>query len=439
MNIYYLIIKDLIRFFKDKTAVILTFVVPLVLIIIFGSIFGGNGGPRGKISIIFVNESNSMVADFIETKLDSSKSLRLVKYYSDDNEEKLFTEELAKNYVKEGKISAAIILPKDFFADTSTALKFKFYYDPKNQIESALIQGSIQQNIMTEVPRLIPILMTRKSNDFLGEMKSNEFTKSLSGLIGEYFEVSPDTIFKSITTVDTAELLSTSSDTGSAAAANPIAGMVKFESEQLVGEEITNPGLTRTIGGWAVMFLLFSLTGAANSLFEEKQEGSLKRLLCMPIRKSDILWSKYIYTMLLGIVQLFVLFFAGSIIWDVDIYSNFMNLLIVIIVSSAAAVSFGMFITSVASTLNQASGIATLLILVMSAVGGSWFPISLMPEWMQYISKFTITYWSVEAFLDVLWRQASLTDIGAHLLILISIAIVVNFYSLLRFRKGDMF
>jgi len=185
-----------------------------------------------------------------------------------------------------------------------------------------------------------------------------------------------------------------------------------------------------------MMFLLFSLTGAATSMFEEKQEGTLKRILCMPISRSQILWSKYLYSIMLGLVQLMVLFFFSWILFDVSVFSNFGNLMIVMVASAAAAVSFGMAITSVAKTLSQASGFSTLFILVMSALGGSWFPVSLLPDWMQHLSKATITYWSVEAFLQVLWRQADFMAILPNVLVLLLIALLINSYALIRFQKG---
>jgi len=98
-----------------------------------------------------------------------------------------------------------------------------------------------------------------------------------------------------------------------------------------------------------------------------------------------------------------------------------------------------MIITAHATSLSQANGLATLLILVMSAIGGAWFPISLFPEWVQVFSKFTLTYWSVEAFLQVLWRQAELSVITLNLFILLLIAVVFNVYSIIKFKKGKIF
>lgn len=435
-TIYRLIIKDTIRFINDKPAMILTFIVPLILIIIFGNIFGGSGGPRGRANLILVNESNSIVAKLIEQRLDSSKSLRPVKTYETENGKETFKfdEETAKEWVRTGKISAAVVMPKDFLADTSSSIKFKFYYDPKNEIESSIIQGNIQQTIFTQIPRMMPLLMQRAAIKEIGNLKGEKFVKNISEIVGESFGVNPDSILRSVTVIDSAALFREAKDSSSQR--NFVNNLVKFESEQLVGKKITNPGLTRTVGGWAMMFLLFSLTGAATSMFEEKQEGTLKRILCMPISRSQILWSKYLYSILLGLVQLLVLFFFSWILFDVSVFTNFGNLMIVMIASAAAAVSFGMAITSVAKTLSQASGFSTLFILVMSALGGSWFPVSLLPDWMQHLSKATITYWSVEAFLQVLWRQADFMTILPNIVVLLLIALLINSYALIRFQKG---
>ena len=436
-NLIQLFKKDFIRFFNDKPAVLLTFIVPAVLIVIFGSIFGG-GGSRGRVPVIFINESDSEIATAIEEKLDSSSSIRLVKKYMPEGSDSsiFFTEEIAKEYVKTGKRSAAVILPEDFLSDTSLTITIKYYYDPKNEIESSIIQAAIQRTIFSQLPEIFPALLTRQANDFLGVEEGDEFRESMANVVSDYFGVEKDSILKFTSQEINQNLFGTSDDTSSTSF---MENLIKFESEQLVGTNLKNPGVTRIVGGWAMMFLLFSLTGAATSLFEEKQEGTLRRLLCMPVKRYHILMSKYLFSMTLGTVQLLVMFLFAWALFDVDIFTNFFNLMVVIVISAAAAVSFGMIITAHATSLSQANGIATLLILVMSAVGGSWFPISLFPEWLQVIANFTITYWSVEAFLQILWRQAELSAITLNLFILLFIAVVFNVYSIIKFNKGKIF
>lgn len=438
-NIIQLFKKDLIRFLNDKTSLLLTFLVPAVLIIIFGNIFGGSGGSRGKAKVIFVNNSNTEIAKIIETKLDSSSSIELIKKFRIEETDSVvdFTEAKAIENIKAGKRAAAVILPEDFLSDTSITMNIKFYYDPRNEIESSIIQGAIQKTIFSQLPQIFPSLLTRQANEFLGTEEGDGFRSDMAEIVSEYFDVPKDSILAFTSKeISSSSFMNESTDSSSESF---IENLIKFDSVQLVGQDLKNPQVTRIVGGWAIMFLLFTLSAIATSLFEEKQEGTLKRLLCMPVTRTEILLSKYFFSMIIGIIQLMVLFIFSWAIFDVDIFANFLNLVIVIIISASAAVSFGMIITSHATSISQANGIATLLILVMSAVGGSWFPVFLFPDWLQVVSRFTLTYWSVEAFQQILWRQAELSSITFNLVVLIIISVVFNFYAIARFNRGKIF
>jgi ABC-2 type transport system permease protein len=179
-----------------------------------------------------------------------------------------------------------------------------------------------------------------------------------------------------------------------------LSALVKIDSEQVAGGHVKSPMATRSVGGWAMMFLLFSLTSASTSLFDEKKAGLYQRLLSAPVRRTEILWSKYLFGMLLGLFQLTALFIAGWLLFGIDIWSNFFNLLLICLAAAMACVAFGMLLASVAKTSSAASGLGTFLILTMSAIGGAWFPTSFMPEFVQHLSKLTIVYWSIEGFIQ---------------------------------------
>jgi len=187
------------------------------------------------------------------------------------------------------------------------------------------------------------------------------------------------------------------------------------------------------------MFLMFTLTASSSSLFEEKKSGVVLRILVSPISRVHILWSKYLYNISLGFIQLTVLFVAGSLMYRIDIFSNFVNLLLVILAAASACTAFGMLLSAFSKTAAQANGWGTFLILAMSSIGGAWFPTSFMPGYIQTISKFTIVYWSMDGFLQVLWRQAGIESILPTLGILFGVAIVISSISVLQFKKGEVF
>jgi ABC-2 type transport system permease protein len=82
---------------------------------------------------------------------------------------------------------------------------------------------------------------------------------------------------------------------------------------------------------------------------------------------------------------------------------------------------------------------ATLLILLMSAIGGAWFPVSFMPEFIQQLSKFTLVYWSMEGFTQVLWANASFVELLPILGVLTAITVGVMALAVWRFNRGKIF
>jgi ABC-2 type transport system permease protein len=422
-----LIKKEFILFWKDKVAVSLTFLVPAVLIFIFGSVFGGTGNISG-IHLAFINDSGAPIAMKLEKTLDTTKTFFLIKKYKDEQgNEKRFDTNSVKDFVKKGSASAALVIPPDAYTDTSLGLKLKYYYDPKNEIETQLIQGMLQKIVMESLPGMFMDNMWRRSEKYLGKDSGDQFNRQIASVIGKYYKVDTALLTHS-------NLNDTNSDTDKKQT-DFYSNMLQIDKKQLIGKEIVNPNVTRNVGGWALMFLLFTLTGAASSIFDEQKSGVILRLLSAPVSGVHILWSKYIFSILLGIIQLFVLFLAGMFFFKIDIFSNIFNLMLVILAGATACTAFGMLLAAFCRTAAQANGWGTFLILTMSAIGGAWFPTFLMPGFIQVISKFTIVYWAVDGFLMVLWRNASFTDILPNLAFLFGTAAVINTISIIRFRK----
>jgi ABC-2 type transport system permease protein len=428
-----LIMKEYRLFWSDRVAVSLTFLIPIGLIAIWGSIFGNlNSGPQ-NLKLAFMNASSASVAAGIEKILDTTKTFKLVKSYTDDRgNETAFDTATIQEYVRRGSASAALVIPADAYTDTSIGLKLKFYYDPKNDMEMQIIQGVLTQTIMSQIPGMFIEGMQRRALRFLGVDSGKEFNNGIRSLVGRYFKIDTGKIkFPS--------LGGTFPSGAGNGGKNFFKNVLDFESEQIVGKDISNPWATRSVGGWAMMFLMFTLTGSASSLFDEKKSGVVLRILASPISRVQILWSKYLYNMSLGFVQLIVLFAAGSLLFKIDIMSNFVNLTLILVAAAMACTSFGMLLSAVSKTSSQANGLGTFLILTMSSIGGAWFPTSFMPGYIQTISKGTIVYWSMDGFLQVLWRGAPLVDILPNLGVLLAIATVITSVSVLQFKKGHVF
>ena len=336
----------------------------------------------------------------------------------------------------------ALVFPEDAFGN-GFGFKVKLLQNPRNQIETQTTEGLIQKNLMMAYFENIWDLPILKMDPELVE----GFVGPMAELISELFEVPEEevrSVFREDSLVpDFTKMMDQwdsevgeESATGEAESDNLLGQMMHVEKERIVGREIKNPQGILIVAGYSVMFLLFTLNGVSSSLFEEKQAGIFLRLLSSPVTRAHILWSKYLFGILMGMMQMLTMFFASWVIFRVEIFFNFPNLVAAMFFVSIACTALGMLICSVVKTQAQANGLGTLIIISMSAVGGAWFPVSFMPAFIQSLSKLTVVYWSVEALLRTAFEGKMIYQMATIVAALLLMTAVFISISLWRFKKG---
>ena len=203
-------------------------------------------------------------------------------------------------------------------------------------------------------------------------------------------------------------------------------------------EEGNLVGLVQSVAGTAVMMLLFSVARIGGSLLDEKQEGMLKKLLCSPIPPNYILFGKLVFANIISIIQLIIMFVYAWLIFGLDIMHHLPSLVLMIFTIAFSCSGFGVVLASFAKSRQQVQTLSTLVVLIMSAIGGSMIPIFIMPEFMQKISVFSVNYWGVQGFYDIFWRHLPLTDIIflSRVFVLFFIGTFLNFIALQMFKKN---
>ena len=197
-------------------------------------------------------------------------------------------------------------------------------------------------------------------------------------------------------------------------------------------------GIVQVVAGTSVMMLLFSVAGIGETLLNEKQEGMLKKLLCSPIHHSHILYGKIIFANIISSVQLIIMFIFYWLVFGLDILPHIPSLIIMILVTAYACSSFGIVLASFARTRQQVQGFATMIVLVMSVIGGSMIPIIFMPDIIQKIAVVTVNYWSIQGFYDIFLQHLPLTDITflSKVFTLILIGTTLNLVAFRMFTRN---
>jgi ABC-2 type transport system permease protein len=177
--------------------------------------------------------------------------------------------------------------------------------------------------------------------------------------------------------------------------------------------------------GIGVMFLLFSMVGAAGSvLLDEVESGTLERLLCTNIGMTGVLAGKWVFMVLIGSAQLTVMFLWGRVAFGLPLFSHVPGFVVMTICTAAAAAALAITLATIARSRAQLSGFSTILILTMSALGGSMFPRFLMSETMQKFGLVTFNAWALDGYLKVFWRNAAVWELWPQVAVLMGLTVV---------------
>jgi len=185
-----------------------------------------------------------------------------------------------------------------------------------------------------------------------------------------------------------------------------------------------NVAVSFSAAGIGVMFLLFSCAGAGGALLEEVEAGTLGRLIGSRAGMSGVLVGKWLFLTLMGVAQISLMFIWGAVAFHVPLASHVPGFLVITSATAAAAAALGLFLATLSRSRQQLAGISTIVILTMSAIGGSMFPRFLMSETMQKVGLVTFNAWALDGYLKVFWREAPLVALWPQVVVLIGLAAV---------------
>jgi ABC-2 type transport system permease protein len=212
--------------------------------------------------------------------------------------------------------------------------------------------------------------------------------------------------------------------TGSASTSQA-GGIIAVNTRSVVGENKKSPMISFYAAAIGVMFLLFTSTGSAGALLDEAESGALDRVLSSRITMTGLLAGKLLFNILLAFTQLTVMFLWGWAVFKLDFFTHIPGFIVMGLCTAFAVAAFGILLASICRTRAQLGALSTLLVLTMSAIGGSMFPRFLMSDAMQKAGLCTINAWAIDGFTKVFWRDLPLTELGPQVSVLLAIGIVL--------------
>ncbi len=186
-------------------------------------------------------------------------------------------------------------------------------------------------------------------------------------------------------------------------------------------------GLGRFDLGAATMLLLFtflSTLGSAVTLIQSRRQGVQARVLAAPVSGTQAIGGQLLGRWVIASFQGVYIMVASMLIFDVD-FGNIWLALLLLLVFGAVATGAAMLLGSVMDHEGAANGLAVGLGLVLGALGGCMFPLELFPDTLRTIAHVTPHAWGYEAFAQLQRHDGGLVDIAPFLAVLAAMALVL--------------
>jgi ABC-2 type transport system permease protein len=168
----------------------------------------------------------------------------------------------------------------------------------------------------------------------------------------------------------------------------------------------------QNVPGFSVTFLLLGmLFGVGLGLLDESEWGMIYRLSASPVPPVALLAGKMISRFLAGLVQMAILFLFGRVAFDISLGPSIPALGLTIAGVAFASAAFGFLAATIARSRDAMLPLGTMAVVAMAAIGGCWWPITIEPVWLQRFAHLFPTAWAMEAFNDLMLRQRDLGSV----------------------------
>lgn len=373
----------LLRMRHDRVEILLTFVIPIAFFTIFAFIFDRQIGlgKSPRVDAALVDEDGTELSRQLIDNLTKQGALRVLS--PDELKGGAFTSvEPARKLVEAGGLPLAIVVPRGWTASVTAA--------GKDSVNIRILADS-SDPVATQVAAS---LIKEVANGLIAEREKSRF----EGILG-------------------------SLSAGSATAGFP--QPVQVDVVDLFAAEKANPVVSMYAAGIAVMFLLFGAVGNAGSLLEEEANQTLERLMCSQLSMTELLAGKWLTMTIIGIVQVTIMFVWAQVAFGVDLLGHLPGFAIMTAVTAGAASSFALTLAAACRTRVQLNAFAIVLVLCMSALGGSMVPRYVMSESMQEVGRLTFNAWALDGYMKVFWRSLPLSELVPELTVLVAVSITL--------------
>jgi ABC-2 type transport system permease protein len=310
-------------FSREKSAMFFTIAFPIILILVFGTIFLDQDNMSFALHVQDLDQTNSS-AQLVQM-LDRSGRFRITKVGPAID---------ATLYAKDNKLNLVLVIPRGYESALVRRMTFR---DPTASVTVTYIHDSSSTSTATKMQVL----------------------QSLFGVVSQGLSGSLPFIRSAETSIHTKKY--------------------RFI-------EFFVPGIL------AMSVMTSSLSGAVNVNAQLRQKGVIRKLSTTPITRTDWILSNILYQFILAVMSTVAILLVSYAVFNVSLQLNAW-LPAFIVLEAFAFAGIGMILTRVAKEAESAVAAANVIMFPMMFLSGSFFPLEMMPGFLQTFARVLPLYY----------------------------------------------
>ncbi|MFS0839489.1 ABC transporter permease [Paenibacillus sp. 1P03SA] len=183
------------------------------------------------------------------------------------------------------------------------------------------------------------------------------------------------------------------------------------------------PGLNN-ITGFTLMFLMSLVLSTVSLVIEDRAKMTMARMYTAPVKAAEIAAGNFLGSFVVGSLQILFVLVMTRLVIGYDYGVPFLSQFVVLAAFMLVSLGLASTVAGIIKNPGNASMINSMVVTPTSMLGGCFWPISIMPDYLQKLSNFMPQTWTIQA-IEKMAAGASLTDVRLPLAILALMAVVL--------------
>ena len=395
--------KEFLLLVRDPGGMTLLFLMPMALVIVMALVQDApfRDYQEIKLDVLFADLDNDSLGTRIKQAFRASPNVNLVERHDTA---------VVNDLVHSGQFKAAIILP----SNASNTLRLK----SKRVISEVLFNAGLATEFSKQAEQTgikITILFDPVIKANYKQVLSGAIEKILTGVQAEWI-------------LDELQNELNENKPGTTKIKLDLSRLIKIDqtyASQNQAALLELNSVQHNVPAWTMFAMFFILYPLAGNYIKEREEGSLLRLRLISGSELPVVTGKFVFYFGICLIQFVLMILVGIYVMPLMglkaliLGSNVWGIIITACSVAIAATGFGTLIAIYFKTPQQALTFGSISVVILSAFGGVWVPVYVLPEMLQQISRFSPLNWGLESFNDLFLRDAETTLILPNLLKLI--------------------